>query len=61
MTESEYIRVVNRVKVTVALQLLRNVIGGDDYGISKDEISEIAGKLYDLEARLFASYETEAE
>ena len=56
MTEREYIRATNRVKVTNALQIMRDVMPGDEYGISEVQKSEITRRLADAENRLFYSY-----
>ena len=57
MTEGEYIRATNRVKVTMASGILRDVLAGADYGISGEALSEILVRLSQAEAKLFNSYE----
>jgi hypothetical protein len=57
MDESKYIRVTNRVKISAALTILRDVLGSEsytfDWGVSEEEIGEIIGDLAGIEARLF--------
>jgi|GEM_PF-2269041 len=55
MTETEYLRATNRVKVSMALVILRDVL--PDYGITNDELTEITSRLRRAEEKLFASYE----
>lgn len=56
MKESEYIIATNRVKVSAALTIVRDVLPGEDYGISQKDLSEIYIRLSDAEERLFKSY-----
>ena len=57
MTEIEYLRATNRVKVSMALSILRDVLPGKDYGIKEEDLSEIKKRLRDAEDKLFSSYE----
>lgn len=57
--EDDYIRSTNRVKVSLALTILRDVLPGNDYGITDDEELEIIGLLSKAQDKLFASYEIE--
>lgn len=59
MTENEYIRATNRVKVSAAIVLLRDVLPGYVYGITEEDFVEIIKRLVDAEKKLFASYEVE--
>ena len=59
MKESDYLKATNRVKVSAALTILRDVLDG--YGVTKEELSEIRLRLYELESKLFASYELETD
>lgn len=59
MTEIEYLRATNRVKVSMAREILRDVLPGDDYGITDDELVEIQRLLSQAEDKLFASYKLE--
>ena len=57
MTEIQYIKTTNRVKVSMALAILRDVLPGDDYGITAKELSEITSRLRRAEEKLFSSYD----
>lgn len=57
MTESEYLRATNRVKVSMALTILRDVLPGDGFGLTSAELSKIKVQLCDLEIQLFSSYD----
>lgn len=57
MTEIEYIKATNRVKVSMSLTILRDVLPGEDYMVGKEEFREILSRLQAIEERLFASYE----
>ncbi len=59
MTEQDYIKATNRVKISAALVICRDVLGGDEYGISEQEMQEIKCLLSNAEAKLFASFELE--
>ena len=61
MTESEYIKATNRVKVSVALTIMRDVLPGDNCGITCDEASEIKRLLRNAEEKLFSAVEIEEE
>jgi len=56
MTEAEYLRATNRAKVSMAMSILREVLPGDDYGITENELCEITKRLREAEDKLFASY-----
>lgn len=56
MTESEYIKATNRVKVTMALNIFRDTVPGEDCGISEDDWDHITGILRMVEKELFSSY-----
>lgn len=53
MTEQEYILVVNRVNVTRAKDAVKDILDGDDFGISKKEAAEVLRILCEAEDRLF--------
>lgn len=59
MTEIEYIRATNRVKISMALTILRDVLPGDDYAITDVELIEITKRLSRAQDKLFASYKCE--
>ena len=64
MKESQYIIATNRVKVSAALTILRDVLadGKDDiktYGVSKDEVQNVCRELRVLEDRLFSMIEVQ--
>ena len=56
MTEIEYIRATNRAKVSMTLAILRDVLPGDDYGITDAKLKEIISRLSQAQDKLFASY-----
>ncbi len=56
MNEKNYLRATNRAKVSMALMIMRDVLGGDDYGITNEGVSEIRRLLSNAEDRLFGSY-----
>ena len=53
MTELEYVIVTNRVKVSLALTILRDVLEG--YGIPKEDMQEIMLLLTAAEQKLLGS------
>lgn len=53
MTEDEYIIVSNKTAVTSAIDCLRHVLGGDNWGVSDEEVSKVMGGLYDMKDNLF--------
>jgi len=60
MTEQDYIKATNRVKASIALTILCDVLTTDteEYGITTQEIQEITKRLSNAQDKLFASYET---
>ncbi len=56
MNEKDYLCATNRVKVSAALTLMRDVLPGDDWGISIAEHEVICGVLRRAEEKLFASF-----
>ena len=60
MTEADYLCATNRVKVSAATALIRDVLPGDDWGISDSEHAAILRLLYEAEERLFASVNIES-
>lgn len=59
MTEQDYIKATNRVKVSAALHLIRDVLPGDDFGMSESEHKVIIVLLRDAETKLFSSLHLE--
>lgn len=61
MTENEYIKATNRVKISAALALVRDCLASDviedDWGIAEKELNAIVERLRAAEVKLFASYE----
>ena len=59
MTEEEYIRATNRVKVSAAFTILRDVLPSKDneYGITCDELYAITRLIGDAEDKLFSLVE----
>lgn len=60
MTEEDYIKATNRVKISAALVIVRDVLAGDDYGVSEADHAGIVKLLRDAEVKLFKSFELEA-
>jgi len=61
MTEQEYLIATNRVKVSLALNVLGDVRPGDDLGITQDELSEITKRLCVAIDKLFSMIEIKGE
>jgi len=59
MTEQEYINATNRVKVSAALTILRDVLVFKDTPVACNEFSRIRSDLREIEEKLFASYKLE--
>jgi hypothetical protein len=61
MKESEYIKATNRVKISLALTILRDVLPSEDdeYGITDNELAAIRRPLAQAEEKLFSLIETE--
>ena len=57
MTEQEYIIATNRVKVSAALTILRDVMKGKQYATNQIILSEATNALCNLEEALFAAIE----
>jgi len=57
LKENEYIIITNRVKVSAALTILHDVLTGDDYGITYEQLSEITINLRSAEEKLFSLIE----
>ena len=59
MTDSEYIKATNRVKISIALTVLRDVLAcdSDEYGITPNELVKITRPLRELEEKLFSLVE----
>jgi len=53
----DYIKATNRVKISIALDILRDVLPGNDYGISEVDIRNIIQSVRDAQDELFYSYE----
>jgi len=59
VTEHEYIRTTNMVKVTAAINLIRDCLAGDDYLLSKDDRSNVLSILSKAQADMIDSVELE--
>jgi len=59
MNELDYINVSNRVKISMALTIMRDVLPLEDTAITEKEHSEITIMLRALEIKGFKSYECE--
>ena len=56
MTETEYVRVTNRLKISIALEIIRDVLGTietDDFGITDEDLAIVRKILRSAEVRLF--------
>lgn len=55
LSETDYILVGNLTKVSTALNVVRDVLPGEncEYGVTEAERKEIAKQLYNLQTRLF--------
>jgi len=54
MNETEYIIITNRVRISSALQNLREVTHGEQYGISEDNYRCVTKVLAEAEMELFS-------
>jgi len=61
LKESEYIKATNRVKISMAITILRDVLPGKNYGIGYEVLSEVLTKLLYAEAHLFESFKVEED
>jgi len=61
MTENEYIIATNRVNITSAIRILKDVLAGDEWGVPKEEFNAQIQKLYEIEESLFSKTEIETE
>ena len=57
MSEYEYMLVTDRVRISNALAILRDVLAGSDYSITQKEKSEVMCLLYKFEDRMFKEIE----
>jgi len=62
MDEEEYIKLSNRVKVSAALLILREVLVSDgQYGVDTSKFADALNNLFEIEARLFNEIDVEDE
>ena len=63
MTEIEYIKATNRVKISLALNILHDVLASkdDEYGITTKELVAIKQLLSKSEEKLFSMIEISEE
>jgi len=62
MNEQQYINATNRVKVSAALTILRDVLVSGECGIDKKEFGKLRANLARIELNLFSIVEiTEGE
>lgn len=61
MTETEYLKATNWTKVKIMQTILRDILPGNNYGISKQELLYIKIKLAKVEINLAKSFELEEE
>ncbi len=55
LTETEYLKMENPVRLDTAARILREVLPGPGYGVSKSELSEITKPLSGLNTRILES------
>ena len=53
MNEREYLLISNRIRINVAISQIREVLGGEGWGVTEKEVQELSAKLYEIEDRLF--------
>ena len=61
MNEREYIVATNRVKISMALTILRDVLPGYSYGITQSELSGLKASMRHAEEKLFSVTEIEED
>ena len=54
MKEENYIMVTNLAKVRIATHVMMDVMGGDKYGITEDERTQITSLLLQAQEKLFS-------
>lgn len=54
MTENEYIKAVNRAKISATISILRDLTTGSGCGVSEHEVSHIVAQLSDIEEEIFS-------
>lgn len=54
MTEDEYVIATNRVRITLAIGLLRDTLPGENFGVDDTDRSDIMVKLCAMEEKLFS-------
>lgn len=59
MTETEHIKATNRVRVSAALTIMRNILPGEEYGIDEEKYNEIVKLMRAAEVELYGSYSVE--
>ena len=59
MKETEYVRATNRVKVSLAKIIMKDVLEGDEYGMPEEEYKKMMIYLSKAEERLFKLYSLE--
>ena len=61
MTEREYIIATNRVKISIAKDVVRDVLPGELWGVSDKEMGDVMQILCEVEERLFGLIETKED
>lgn len=54
MKESEYVLSVNRIKISIAMEILESVLVGKDCVINKKKINKIIKELCEMQLHLFS-------
>ena len=54
MKETEYIIITNRVKISNAIKILRDVLPEKNYGVESDKFKKILAELHEIECELFS-------
>jgi hypothetical protein len=59
MTEAEYLKATNLVKVRAAITLVNDMLGGDGWGVSKEAVQQATSILISIREGLEESFELE--
>jgi hypothetical protein len=58
MNEREYTIISNRIRINLAIHQIRELGGGDEWGVTEKEVKDLSTKLYEIEDRLFKLIES---
>lgn len=57
MNENDYIKATNKVKISLALNIMREILDCDDCGISDDDYEKIISLLVEAENKIYLSFD----